>query len=454
MRSLRAGPVEALTADLPGTLLRAVPARNLQGRPGIALLVATGADNPKSLWFFDPEHRALERLAEGLHEEVNVLAAVDLDGDGMATPVAGMPGVVFAPAGGGGARRVLEENNVDLRSVAGDGLGPGWPQGLSFVPAARTGLLELLAPGADGRLARRASFPLPLKAERPRWGLRLTSPPVSLIPGGTGPLLAAGPEEHGRRRLKSLVFDPAGGEPVEAWSLLPGEERLVNKRYLRIDGRPVLAVGTIEKIGIFVKKRFRLFWLERDRSRRGTAPALAVETDCPLWHDLEPFAADADGDGHKEIALVHPEGMRGNELVLAVHRNLGNGRFEARPRRTKLGVSARDWHWGTDFSGDGVPDLLVLADGQLHLYPGDAKGRPVASRPAWSLTVGGKKDGEKGKGEERPGRDEDGDVAESVAPSPRSLEVADVTGDGVEEVVVRTEGEGGKSGLVVVRRAT
>ncbi|HYO14211.1 MAG TPA: VCBS repeat-containing protein [Thermoanaerobaculia bacterium] len=450
VRSLRTGPVEALIADLPGTLLRAAPARDLQGRPGLALLVAAGKDRKhKSLWFFDPGRKALERLADGLHEEVNSLAAADLDGDGAATPIAGMPGAVFAPAGGGGMRKVLEEPDLDLRSVAGHSLGSGWPQGLPFVPAARAGLLELLVPGAEGRLARGSSFPLPLRAERPRWGLRLTSPPVSLVPGGTGPLLAAGPEAHGRRRLKSLVFDPAGGEPVEAWSLLPGEERLVDRRYLRIDGRPVLAVGTIEKIGIFVKKRFRLFWLERDRSRRGTAPALAVETDCPLWHNLEPFAADVDGDGHKDVALVHREGMSGNDLVVALHRNLGNGRFEAKPRRAKLGVFATDWTWGTDLSGDGMPDLLVLAGGQLHLYAGDAKGRPVASRPEWSISLGERKS-EKGKDEDR--EDEDEDVPDSVAPSPRSLEVVDVTGDGVEEIVIRAEGKDEASALVVVRR--
>jgi hypothetical protein len=445
VRSQRTGPVETLTATLPGTLLRAAPARDLQGRPGVAVLVSAGKEKPKSLWFFDPERRTLERMAGGLHEEVNSLAAVDLDGDGTATPVAGMPGAAFAPVGGGGVREVLAEPRVDLRSVAGHSLGSGWPQGLAFVPAARAGLVELLAPGADGRLARRASFPLPLKAERPRWGLRLTSPPVSLIPGGTGPLLAAGPEAHGRRRLKSLIFDPAGGEPVESWSLLPGEERLVDKRYLRIDGKPVLAVGTIEKIGIFVKKRFRLFWLERDRSRRGAAPALAVETDCPLWHDLEPFAADADGDGHKDLVLVHPEGMQGKELVMALYRNLGNGRFEARPRRTKLEVPARDWHWGTDFSGDGIPDLLVLAGDRLHLYPGAREGRPVASRPDWSLPLGGKKK----TGEDKEDR-EDGENAEPG--SPRSLDLADVTGDGLEEVLVRVEGEGESSALVVLRR--
>jgi hypothetical protein len=449
VRSQRTGPVETLTAPLPGTLLRAAPARDLQGRPGVALLVSAGKDKAKSLWFFDPERRTLERMAGSLHEEVNSLAAVDLDGDGAATPVAGMPGAAFTPVGGGGVREVLEEPRVDLRSVAGHSLGSGWPQGLAFVPAARAGLVELLAPGADGRLARRASFPLPLRAERPRWGLRLTSPPVSLVPGGTGPLLAAGPEVHGRRRLKSLIFDPAGGEPVESWSLLPGEERLVDKRYLRIDGRPVLAVGTIEKIGIFVKKRFRLFWVERDRSRRGTAPALAVETDCPLWHDLVPFAADADGDGHKDVALVHPEGMQGKDLVLALYRNLGNGRFEARPRRTKLEVSARDWHWGTDLSGDGIPDLLVLAGDRLHLYPGTREGRPVASRPDWSIPLGGRKKSEEDK--ERPGDDED-DEPGSQFGSPRSLDLADVTGDGLEEVLLRVEGEGESSALVVVRR--
>src|SRR6185295_17055613 len=126
-----------------------------------------------------------------------------------------------------------------------------------WLPLARTGLLELFGP-ASGGLARRLSFPLPVRAERLRWGLRLTSPPVTLLTGDP-PLFAIGPQEVGRRRLKTLLLPPSGGETEEAWSLLPADERLTDDwRYLRFDGTPALAAATFERIGLLAKKRFRL----------------------------------------------------------------------------------------------------------------------------------------------------------------------------------------------------
>ncbi|HSK74965.1 MAG TPA: VCBS repeat-containing protein [Thermoanaerobaculia bacterium] len=452
VRSQRAGGYDILASPLPGKLLRWAPARDRAGRPGFAMLVASGEDlKARSLWFVDPVKKTLQRLAD-LHGEVNAVAAFDLDGDGTATPVASMPGVLFAPGSGGGAQRVLEDSDVDLLSV--DGLSSVWPAGLPWLPTAVAGHLQLLTPGPGGALGRGDGFDLPLKAERPRWGLRLTSPAVTLLGRGGDPVLAVGPEAHGRRRLRSLVLAPGGGEPVESWSLLPGEERLVDQRYLRINGRPALAVGTIEKIGIFVKKRLRLFFVERDRSRRGTAPVLAAETDCALWNPLTTFAADADGDGQDDLVLVHPEGMNGGELLIAVYRNLGNGKFESRPRKIKLPLTARDWDFGSDLSGDGVPDLLVLADGKLHLYPGERDGRPVASRAAWSVAVGkSRKDKEKEKDEDdTPGRRDDNEADFALATS-RSLDVVDLDGDGIQEIAVRAEGEKNRSVLYVLRKA-
>jgi hypothetical protein len=447
VRTQRLGTLEVQTVPLPGVLLRAVPSRDLAGRPGLALLVASGKDQKaRSLLFFDPARRAVDKLADGLHEESNVLAAFDFDGDGSATPVVGLPGALWVPTAGGGKRQLLERAHLDLRSLAGDGLGLSWPAGLPWIPAARAGLLELLAPGPGGGLQTQASFPLPLKAERPRWGIRLTSPPVTLLGGrgGVAPLFAVGPETHGKRRLKTLLLSP-GGEPVESWSLLPGDERLIDKRPLWLDGRPALAVTTLEKIGIFAKKRFRLFWLERDRSRKGTAPVLAVETDCPLWFPVDTVAADADGDGREDLGLVHPEGMGGGDLQLSVFHNEGN-RFAARPRRIKLSLEPRAWHWGADFTRDGTPDLLVLGGGKLQLFPGEAKGgRPVAARAAWSVAVGkekSKKDQEDDR-EDRDGPDAGGGWA---------VEVVDVEGDGVPEILARGEEGEDRSVLMVVRR--
>jgi hypothetical protein len=443
VRSQRAGNFEVLSATLPGVLFRGTPARDLQGRPGFAMLVAAGEKwKAKSLWFFNPASKTLERMADGLHEEVRALAAFDLDGDGAATPLAGMPGVLFAP-GGGGLRRVLEEPDIDLSSVGG--LSSAWPAGLPWLPMAQAGHLQLLTAGPGG-LARGDGFALPLKVERPRWGIRLTSPAVTLLGSGGAPVLVVGPETHGKRRLRSLVLAPGGGEPVESWSLLPGEERLLDHQYLRFDGRPALVVGTIEKIGIFVKKRFRLFYLDRDRSRRGTAPALAVETDCNLWNPLEAFATDMDGDGLADLALVHPEGMGGGDLLISVYKSLGNGKFESRPRKTKLKLTADAWSFGSDLTGDAVPDLLALADGTLHLYPGEREGRPVASRAAWSMAVG----------KSRKENKEYGTLKESeanvVASTFHALDLVDLDGDGIEEIVVRGNGGNQQSVLYVLKR--
>jgi hypothetical protein len=351
----------------------------------VALLVAAGRDGKgaRTLLFLDPARRSMERLTGGLHEEVSALAAFDLAGNGASVPIAGMQGVLFTAAGGS-ERKVLDEPDVDLRSVAGALSGRPW------LPVARTGRLDLLGRTHGGGLARQASFPLPVRAERLRWGLRLTSPPVTLLTGDP-PLFAIGPETAGRRRLKTLLLSPMESEPTEAWSLLPADERLTDdRRYLRFDGTPALAATTFGKIGILARKRLRLFRLGRDRSRQGSAPVLAFETECPLWHPLGVASVNAVDDLNKDLVLVHPGGLRGRELLVSVVRGLGRARFDPAPRRWKLNEEATDWQHGTDFTGDGVPDLLVLVKDRLRLYAGDPKGpRPLSGRPVWSATVPG-----------------------------------------------------------------
>jgi hypothetical protein len=432
----------SFTVPLPGTLLRAVAVHGPGGRPGVALLVAASRDGTgeRALLFLEPSRRGVERLAGGLHPEINSLAAFDLDGDGGAEPIAGMPGVLFAPSAEGRARKVLEEPDVDLRSVRGPTEGRPW------LPVARAGLLELLARGPGGGLVRGASFSLPQRAERLRWGLRLSSPPVTLLPGDP-PLFAAGPEAAGRRRLKTLLIRP-GGETVEAWSLLPGEERLSDDRvYLRIDGAPALAVATFGKLGLLAKKRLRLFPLGRDRSRQGSAPALAVETECPLWHPLAIVARDVDGDGRRDLVLTHPGGLRGNELLVSVHRGLGGARFEPKPRRWKLDAEPTDWIHGPDLTGDGAPDLLVLAGGRLLLFAGDAKGsRPLAGRPYLSIAVAGAPKKERGDGEVE-------DEAPAGEERERVLEALELAGGGWV-VLARGTQQDGRTVLTVVRDFT
>jgi len=434
VRTVRAGDYEASTLSLPGYLVQSAGVTGPGGRPGVALLLSGQKDRkgPKSLYFYDPAAKSFTRLAAGLHEEVNAVTGFNLGGDGALAPVAGMPGVLFTAAGGR-PRQILESPAIDLRSVAGSLEGRPW------IPVARTGLLELLGP-SGGSLARQGSFPLPVRAERQKWGLRLSSPPVTLLPADP-PLFAAGPRQEGRRRVQTVLVPADGSGSYESWALLPpADERLLERdaRYLRVDGAPMLALTTLEKIGVFAKKRFRLFALNRDRSRKGAGPLLAVETDCPLWFPLDATAADADGDGRQDLVLVHPGGLRGKELIVTAYRGSGGGRFDPDPRRWKLNDEATDWLYGPGLAGDGAPALLVYAGDHLLFYEGDPKGsRPLAGRPLWSFPIPGapKKD-RKGGG---------GNDAEGQAPGPereRFLEVLDLPGRGRIALALGAQGDG------------
>jgi hypothetical protein len=438
LRTARAGPYEATTVSLPGFLVQAAGVTGPGGHPGVALLLSGQKDlkGPKTLWLFDPERRTLDRLAAGLHEEVNAVVGFDLSGNNALTPLTSMPGVIFTSAGGR-PREVLEEQAIDLRSVTGSGAGRPW------LPVAHTGVLELLAPGPGGTLVRKSSFPLPVKAERQRWGVRLSSPPVTLL-AGDPPLFAAGPESQGRRRLKTILQPADGTAPSEAWSLLPAGERMVGDyAYLRLDGAPVLAASSFEKIGVFAKKRFRLFLLNRDRSRKGGPPAFAAETDCPLWFRLDATTADVDGDGRQDLVLAHPGGLRGKELLVSAYHGLGGGRFDANPRRWKLGDQVTDWLYGADLTGDGLPDLLVFVGDRLLLYPGEKGGRPLAGKALWSFPVSGAP-----KREARGGDDEgEGSRPESA----RFLELLDLPGGG-KIAAVRGAQKDGRTVLTLVER--
>ncbi len=437
VRTVRAGAFEAATVSLPGFLVASAGVSGPSGRPGVALLLSGQKDRKgaKSLWLFDPERRTLERLASGLDGEVNSLAGFALGGPGSSVaPVAGMPGTLFTAAGGQ-LRKLAAGTAIDLRSVTGGGAGRPW------IPVAHTGLLELLAP-VDGGLARQASFPLPVKAERERWGIRLASPPVTLLPGDPA-LFAAGPEVEGRRRLKTALLPADGTAPFEAWSLLPAGERLVGERhYLRMDGVPALAAASFETLGVFAKKRLRLFLLGRDRSRKGSAPAFAVETDCPLWFPLDAVAVDADGDGRQDLVLAYPAGLRGKELQVTAYRGLGGGKIAPEPRRWKLNDEVTDWLYGPDLDGDGAPDLLVYVGDRLLLYPGDRKGsRPLAGRPLWSFAVSGapKKDAKRG---DREGEGGDGGGEAPGREREHLLEVLELPGGGRIALAQGAQGDG------------
>lgn len=453
---LLAGPSSASTEmkaiSLPGSPQAMMPARDAQGTPGLALLFVK--EEERSLRFLDPVSGRLEVLAANLPEEAASLHSFDF-GSGPRLLVGGK-GVLYSVGPDGALEKILEDPGFtpgSLRGVTGTLKGS--------LPIARAGRLDLLVPSGSS-LVSKASFPLPVKAERKSWGLSLTSPSVSVLPGaGEEPaLFAAGPVAHGKRRLLTLLFSAAGGDPVEAWSLLPAEENLDNSVLLRLDGRPALAVTTYEKIGVFQKKRVRVFFLEKDRSRGGTPPVVAAQTECPAWGRLDVMAADMDGDSRQDVAVICDRGILDRSLRVAVHRNLGSGKFEAKGRIWDQEMEPRDWVYAPGLTEDGRPGLLISNEAGLVVYGLESKGskpltvkpvrtlspEPPAPAPVHTVEVGtgpSREDGEDG---------EDGKVMTMDTQGVRSLQKMDVTGDGQEEIVIRSEGEGGVSTLIVLRQ--
>lgn len=393
---------------------------------------------------------------------------------------------------------------VVLRSSEDAGDGDGWRRVYLYDPAARSlvprgGPLAVgapeLVPGAEGRLwaglaryggieilpvlgsppagAAPGSAPdsaqdradgeptvtleLPRRAERTSWGLRLKSPRVQALPEVAGasdgpPCLATEPEPHGRRRLRVLLLCP-GREPEETWALLPGAETVTAARFGVVDGTPALAILTREKVGLFVKQDLRVFPLAGSRSRMGTSPVLEARTDCPMGRGAELELTDADGDGAEDLVVICRTGLVDQELRVEVYRHLaadeGAAPFDRRPRVARIEGGARAWHFGADWTGDGVPDLALIREDVLHLHAGEARGRPVQGRATRTLALA------------EPGTDDEdapttavtigtsGTNVRHLAGPAGILAAGDLDGDGRPELVLHRSGEGGSELLVL-----
>jgi hypothetical protein len=468
----RAGDGERFEAVLPGPVVAGLVVAD-GGRQVVLLLVSPGGepDGPRSLYRLDAlgEGR-LDELRSGLDGGAKALAAADLDGDGAPEVLLGglgsldSLGPVSALAAAGGPRQLLRHPGFDLRSLAPSRLrlsGAGEP----WLAAAEVGALRLYQPDGRGGVERRAELPLPVRAEREATGLRLRTPPVVPLapPGGAPPLFAVGPETHGKRRLRTVLVGP-GADPLESWSLLPAPEAVEESFYRRVDGRPVLfaIAQSADRIGIFEKKRLRVFPLGADRTRSGRQPLFTLETDTQRWHSSDLHVADLDGDGRDDLVLVQPQGLGGGELLLAAFPGLGGGRFLVKGRRSTLDPAPRRHLYGRDLSGDGLPDLAAIAKGGLALYAGEPQGGRVVARspgatvPLTDFDAAGREvtvsAGSEGAEVEEGSTAEDGDTDEDGAVwRGDALDAADLDGDGRPEVLWLTPSLRGRGVLRVVR---
>ena len=251
---------------------------------------------------------------------------------------------------------------------------------------------------------------LPVAVVPGRRALDLSSPELRPLRGTDTSRsgYSVGPELLQNRRLRSLLLFPWEGralrvgsdeaddleesgegsstiEEASLWSMLPGVERLVDSEYLVLDGARVLSVTTLraDKQGILERKKLRLFRLDSDRTRAGGRPFFEKLTASRLWQRLLVRAADFDGDGRSDLALVQPEGLGGDKLLVDVHRGDGEGQLAAKATRRVVKARESTMSLDLDLSGDGAPDLLVRQGGEALAFSFSGEGRRAVDEPVW-----------------------------------------------------------------------
>ena len=403
----------------------------------------------------------VELLSSALPE--GSLDAADLDDDGedelVLTRAGRIDVVTISPGGDVATRPYLQD--VAIGSTC---CGPRatWDVGGAEDTALRVGALasfRTYRQGRDGAAAIASDLAIPTRAKAGTERVRVFSPVVRPIGrAASGRMLfATEPESLGVHRLRTFLLDPDGpAEPrvVESWGLFPGAERLVDREFLILDGAPVLVVTTTsaEKLSLLANKGLRIYRFSGDRTRSGNDPMFVATTDINLWQQAFPAAVDLDGDGRSDLVLPYWKGLKNSIASLEVYRGAESGGF-AKARSMSFDVDGGDkgfMAFGADVDGDGRPDLVLLANKELLVYPGTPPDRsaknPVATDPSRRIPLP----------TDLPKAERD-----SVSFGLEGLEISrsdsglgtphllDVDGDGRPEVLFVGNGEGGGRAIVV-----
>jgi hypothetical protein len=383
-------------AAVPGALLDWAAPIGHDGRRELFLLAAPEDDESdrRTLYRLEWTEPRLTLLLTRLSPQFDRLLALDLDGDGQEELLLGRPGRIFeaAPLDGSATpelTRLFSAPGVDLAAVL-PVRGAASESGHLSLPG--VGLIRHFSPRAGtsgwGLAGRR---PLATQASRHQYGLRLTTPRSTLLRLTEEDVYAVGPESVDRRRLRSALLPAAkdGGAPRQVWSRLPGPERVQWSWFDVLDGRPVLIVSTnsADTLGIFERQQLRLFSLYGDRTRAGVGPWLTAATTSRRWQPLEPVVLDIDGDGDDDLVVVQVAGLGSGKIKLEAFLNSGRRSFAPKTRTSVLEQPPTGWNFGSDLTDDGLPDLVLLSQGNLSVYPllGLDSKRLLAKSPRWSF---------------------------------------------------------------------
>jgi hypothetical protein len=351
----------------------------------------------------------LEVLREDLPADAGGLESFDVDGDGSEELLLFRAGKIelFRDAGGTrwsrGPETLVEDPALGSGGAEPRVLREPDATGDPWLPMVTVDGLRAYGRLPEGGFGLVSASPIPLFVRPTPDGLRIETPPVTRLRSGPDGAIrfGAGADDdsfRGTDRLRSVLLDPAvvpERRSVDCWSRLPSRERVYERFMGTLDGRPALMITTTpaEKLKIFEDKWLRVFLLEEDRTRAGRPPAFAVQTSANLWQEVRFAILDANGDGKQDLVLAYWKGIKNDTVALEAYVRKPDGTFDASARTTSLDVKDADrsvLEYGRDFDCDGAADLVVLAGGNLKVYPGTKAaggGGLVASTPKWTLPL-------------------------------------------------------------------
>ena len=414
---------------------------------GLGVTPSLASANDDQVWEFDAPGRIRDELAlrdgdqpalfllvdqatEESEDEIPIqLLRVDLQSGKLTSVLEGIssesrPRLDRLRGGSGEPARVALIQEGLLRSFAASGVATSEREELKFEPGVQVVMhadrpLVALADIGEVTVHDLGGSRQPFRQDTPvevdplRSALDLSSPPVRPVAGDAVDRTAAfvvGPQVLGNLRLRTQLVQPWIEAPAEedmpegeesgppsAWAMLPGLEKVERSFFWELDGRSVLGVVTLraDKQGILERKKLRLFELKEDRTRKGVPPFFEVLTASRMWQQLRAELADFDGDGVLDLALLQPEGLGGEKLLVDVYRGsssspgtvLSRSRFAPKAARRVI-KTAESWMTiEYDWTGDGLPDLLVKSGSQLRAFDlrTTRKGKTVLQAPSWSI---------------------------------------------------------------------